>query len=193
MRSAVPARRFRPPPTSYPLSPSPNTSSIPAPLPSQPSDESKEHFNAFASDDFRLPAQYRPPPASQAALPLVRFRATLGLGLTLTRPVRPVAQPLLSLNPTPQPGPSPNRPLHRRRPGSKSGSRAFPFGRGATSAGSMLLALVASMRRPYAVHRSASGGASYEAKARSFIRNIAPVHDTGQVQHEREENKCRHE
>jgi hypothetical protein len=65
--------------TSYPLSPSPNTSSIPAPLPSQPSDESKEHFNAFASDDFRLPAQYRRPPPSQAALPLLRVRARLGL------------------------------------------------------------------------------------------------------------------
>ena len=51
----------------------------PCPLSSQPSDESKEHFNAFASDDFRLPAQYRRPPPSQAALPLVRVRARLGL------------------------------------------------------------------------------------------------------------------
>jgi len=34
---------------------------------SPPSDESKEQFNAFASDDFRLPAQYRRPPSSQAA------------------------------------------------------------------------------------------------------------------------------
>ena len=61
----------------------PSASSIPAPLPSQPSDESKEQFNAFASDDFRLPAQYRRPPSSQAALPLVRVRVRatrLGLG-----------------------------------------------------------------------------------------------------------------
>jgi len=62
----APARFIPPWSPPYPLS-TPLLHALPS---SQPSDETKEHFNAFAADEFRLPAQYRPPARTQAALPL---------------------------------------------------------------------------------------------------------------------------